>query len=268
MIGLVEKFYDEKAETYDQMFQRLVYKTYDEITWKYLEPYLPQTVGALVLDAGGGTGRWAIRIAKKGNHVVLMDISRGMLKIARKRAKQCGVSERITLKHGNIGKIDYPDDTFDLILCEHALFLIEDVNTVIEALVRVLKKGSPLIISAQNTYVTGFMYMKENKLDEAKEVLLSNVFTFHKTASSNEQIQAQLFTPKQFVDLLNSNGLKVKKIVGKLTTMLGWSMDFFNITGEKANNILSRLLEIELMLCEKTELLELSGHFQAIAYKI
>jgi ubiquinone/menaquinone biosynthesis C-methylase UbiE len=51
----------------------LYYKIYDAITWKYIEPYVPIDPDALVLDAGGGTGRWAIRMARKGCKVILVD---------------------------------------------------------------------------------------------------------------------------------------------------------------------------------------------------
>ena len=51
----------------------LYYKIYDAITWKYIEPYVPKDPDALVLDAGGGTGRWTIRMARKGCKVILVD---------------------------------------------------------------------------------------------------------------------------------------------------------------------------------------------------
>jgi len=43
---------------------------YDEITWSYIEPFLPKQ--GRILDAGGGAGVWAIKMAEKKNcHVVL-----------------------------------------------------------------------------------------------------------------------------------------------------------------------------------------------------
>jgi len=78
----VKSYYNEQSEGYDQIFDTLYFKVYDAVTWRYLEPYVPTDPKALVLDAGGGTGRWAIRMARKGCKVVLMDASEGMLKIA------------------------------------------------------------------------------------------------------------------------------------------------------------------------------------------
>lgn len=62
----IRKHYNEKSKTYDAQFDALYFKVYDVITWKYTEPYVPTDPQSLVLDAGGGTGRWSIPIAKKG----------------------------------------------------------------------------------------------------------------------------------------------------------------------------------------------------------
>jgi ubiquinone/menaquinone biosynthesis C-methylase UbiE len=82
----------------------LYYKIYDAITWEYIEPYVPKDPDALVLDAGGGTGRWTIRMARKGCKVVLVDISEGMLKIAAEKVKKEGLQNKITIKEGDITK--------------------------------------------------------------------------------------------------------------------------------------------------------------------
>ncbi|MDO4793464.1 MAG: class I SAM-dependent methyltransferase, partial [Filifactor alocis] len=46
---------------------------------------------AEILDIGGGSGRYALPLAKEGRHVVLTDISGNMLKLARENAEQNGV---------------------------------------------------------------------------------------------------------------------------------------------------------------------------------
>jgi ubiquinone/menaquinone biosynthesis C-methylase UbiE len=58
------------------VFDTLYFKFYDAVTWKYLVPYVPTDPDALVLDAGGGTGRWATGIADKGCRVVLAFLKR------------------------------------------------------------------------------------------------------------------------------------------------------------------------------------------------
>jgi len=130
----IEAHYDKKSESYEEIFGTLYFKVYDTVTWQYLEPYVPANPEALVLDAGGGTGRWAIRMATKGCRVVLVDAAEGMLKVADKKMREKGVQNRITIKKGDITRMDYADDTFDMILCEHALFLFKEPDSVIREL--------------------------------------------------------------------------------------------------------------------------------------
>jgi len=147
-----EDYYDEKSTTYDAIFNTLYYRIYDTITWKYIELYLPKSPSAVVLDAAGGTGRWTIRMAQTGCKVVLIDNSEGMLKASAEKTKTEGLQDRITMKKADITKTDYPDETFDVILCEHALFLFKNPTILLKEFRRILKKQATLIISAQNRY--------------------------------------------------------------------------------------------------------------------
>jgi len=71
----VKAYFDRLAESYERSppWDELTERIYDELTWRYIEPYLPRD--GLVLDAGGRTGKWAIPIAQRGLQVVLLDIS-------------------------------------------------------------------------------------------------------------------------------------------------------------------------------------------------
>lgn len=91
-------------------------RIYDELTWRCIEPYLPPT--GLVLDAGSGTGKWAIPIAERGLKVVLLDISAGMLEVARRKIQERGLEGRVSLVQGDIHEMDFPDRHFDFVLAE------------------------------------------------------------------------------------------------------------------------------------------------------
>jgi ubiquinone/menaquinone biosynthesis C-methylase UbiE len=60
----VESYYGKKSGNYE-VFCTLYFRVYDAVTWKYLEPYVPTSPNAVVLDAVGGTGRWATRMARE-----------------------------------------------------------------------------------------------------------------------------------------------------------------------------------------------------------
>src|SRR5260221_14602315 len=51
------------------------------------------------LDLGGGTGAAAVRLARLGMHVTVLDCSPAMLDITQRAAREAGGAEKIVLKH-------------------------------------------------------------------------------------------------------------------------------------------------------------------------
>jgi ubiquinone/menaquinone biosynthesis C-methylase UbiE len=265
----VERYYDEKSKTYDAQFDTLYSKVYDAITWRYLEPYVPTSPNALVLDAAGGTGKWSIPMSKKGCKTVLMDVSEGMLRIAQKKITDAGLEGRITLRKGDITKLNYPDEAFDLVLCEHALFVFPDPEAVIKELVRVLKRNCPLIISAQNKYVMALSFVPK-ELNECLDLLSDRYFfTLGLKSEQGDQVEVNvhLTVPAELEKFLVKSGLRIEKIVGKCVTMpLRIGPDVY-LKKDYSYDLFNKLLQVELSLCEKPDALGLAGHMQAIAFK-
>lgn len=265
-----ELYYDEKSSGYDNAFDIMVFKVYDTITWKYLEPYIPSDSKALVLDAAGGTGRWSIRIAKKGCKVVLLDISEGMLRIAKEKVEKEGLQDRIIIETGDIRKLNYPDGAFDMILCEHALFVLDNPDAALKEFARVLKKGAPLVISAQNLYVQLLMHLPcaeiptSEKLEEVLDVLQRKKYS---AMTKDGRIKIYTWTPDEFRNMLERNGFKIQKIVGKGITMPLRITHELYMKKEYSENLLDKILQLELALCERPDALALAGHLQAIAFK-
>jgi ubiquinone/menaquinone biosynthesis C-methylase UbiE len=265
-----ESYYNEKASVYDDVFSLLYFKIYDAVTWKYLEPYVPTRTEALVLDAGGGTGRWTVRMAKKGCKVVLVDDSDGMLKVARDKVKKEGLQDRVIIRKGDIKKLDYADQTFDLILCEHTLFVFEEPTAAIKEFARVLKMGAPLVISAQNLYVQLLMHLPYREIaqpEKLNEVLALLQRARYDRMTKNGRVKIYTWTPDEFRSLLVGNGFKIEKIVGKgMTTPLRMSEEPI-MKKEYPDDLLNRMLQLEFALCERPDALALAAHLQAIARK-
>jgi len=265
-----EQYYNEKSTGYDNATDIMYFKIYDAITWKYTEPYIPSKPHALVLDAGGGTGRWALRIAKQGCRVILLDISDGMLNIAKEKVAKEGLQHSVTIRKGDIRKLDYSDETFDMILCEHALFLLEEPGATITEFARVLKKGAPAIISAQNLYVQLLMHLPSKEipepenLDEVLDILLRRKYD---SMAKDGRVKIYTWTPDEFRNLLERNGFSVQKIIGKGVTMPLRITEKLYMKKECSEDLLNKILQFELALCEKPDALALAGHLQAIAFK-
>ncbi len=65
------------------------------MVWSYLDHML-HTPGMQVLELNCGTGTDAVHLARNGHRVLATDISEEMLKVAREKARQFGVEDRIT----------------------------------------------------------------------------------------------------------------------------------------------------------------------------
>lgn len=85
---MVEEHYDESAE---REWERLLsHRTEFAVTMKALDEHLVPPPAEIV-DIGGGPGRYAISLAKKGYGVTLVDLSQKSLDLARKKAEEAGV---------------------------------------------------------------------------------------------------------------------------------------------------------------------------------
>src|SRR5579864_6296130 len=71
-----------------------------------LQEFLPQATRSLrALDLGCGTGAIAVRLARLGLHVTLLDASAPMLDFAKRAAQEAGVTDRVVLKHGDAAQL-------------------------------------------------------------------------------------------------------------------------------------------------------------------
>jgi ubiquinone/menaquinone biosynthesis C-methylase UbiE len=236
-------------------------KVYDAVTWKITEPYVPKSPQTVVLDAAGGTGKWAIPIAKCGPRVVLGDVSEGMLKVAREKIRKEGLQERVEVKKCDLRKLNFQDEMFDLVFCEHALCFIKEQEKVIKELVRVLKRGCPIIVTGQNRYVMSISLVSED-IDYAYDVLSKEKPFFMRNS-----LNVFTLSPEEFKQMLERNGVRIEKIIGKLFTMplglSGQKMIAENYTKE----FLQKIIEMELQLSRKPDSACLGAHLQAIGLK-
>lgn len=106
-----------------------------------------------VLDLACGTGGPTIELAKRGYSVTGVDISKEMIKIARKKASK--VKVKVYFRVGDMRKIRFKE-RFDAVLC---LFTSINYNITDEAMestmkciYRSLKKGGVFIADTPNPY--------------------------------------------------------------------------------------------------------------------
>jgi len=106
---------------------------------------LPQNGRSLrALDLGCGTGAAAMRLARLGMQITLLDSAPAMLDIAERAAREAGVDEKIELRQGDAAEVAnlFPVGSFDIILCHNLLEHVDDPNAVLSAAAQVLRGGS------------------------------------------------------------------------------------------------------------------------------
>lgn len=103
-------------------------------------------IGAkLVLEAGSGTGRISLKLAKMGAQVALLDNSQNAVDFSRRLFSKEGISADII--KADIHKMPYPDGAFDVVwnagVIEH--FTGREQADVLFEMARVCKKGGRII---------------------------------------------------------------------------------------------------------------------------
>jgi len=121
------------------------------VTMHFLEKYLPKH--GLVLDAGGGPGRYTIELAKRDYDVVLLDLVPEMLKLAKKKIRRAGVLRKVKqFVQGSVEDLSmFPNERFDAVLCLGAplchLLNAKQREKAAKELVRVAKRDAPIFVS-------------------------------------------------------------------------------------------------------------------------
>jgi S-adenosylmethionine-dependent methyltransferase len=142
-----ERFQSD-AEKYAAYLETVEGRLRLDLAFANLQDILQQaTPSWRALDLGGGTGALAVRLARLGVHVSLLDSSLPMLDLAKRAAREAGVSEKIALKRGDAGELAnlFEAGSFDLILCHNVLEFVDDPRAVLRSAARALQDSSSLI---------------------------------------------------------------------------------------------------------------------------
>jgi len=106
-----------------------------------------------ILDAGGGFGYFAQKLAAMGHQVELCDLSAEMLDLAREQIAQKGLEDRIRLIHCPIQDLKHQvTGTFDLVLCHAVLEWLAEPRQTLLGLFPFVKAGGILSLLFYNRH--------------------------------------------------------------------------------------------------------------------
>jgi arsenite methyltransferase len=103
--------------------------------------------GAVVLDLGCGAGTdllIAAQMVGPSGHVIGVDMTPAMLRVAAASAREMGLSDRVELHESLIEHLPLPDAEVDIVISNGVIDLVPDKEAVFDEIDRVLKPGGRL----------------------------------------------------------------------------------------------------------------------------
>lgn len=218
-----EAYYDEYgASEWERLAANPVTRLEFESTTAYLREPLPEA--GHVLDAGGGAGRYAVWLAGRGHHVTLLDRSAEQVALAREKAAEHGVADRVVTVRGDLRALPHRDDAFDAVCSlggpvSHVVDGAERRRAVGE-LRRVARPGAPVFVSVIGRLAVLTDVVKR-ALDRSHGQLVPLAEHGDYTADLVETVGGtgafaafHAFRADELRDLLESAGLTVETLAG------------------------------------------------------
>jgi ubiquinone/menaquinone biosynthesis C-methylase UbiE len=199
--GLIREYYTKNSvaewkRLNRDPFHRLEFDT----TMLFLKRYLPKR--GLVLDAGGGPGRYTIELAKLGYDMVLLDFVPELLKIAKRKIKKEKVQDKVKqIVEGSLEDLSvFENDAFDSVLCLGGalchLVSKKRRQKAVNELIRVTKDGAPIFVS-----VIGRLAVCMNSLVYLWPEMLEAPDVFRKYTSNGDYFGGWGFTSAHFYSI-------------------------------------------------------------------
>jgi len=102
----------------------------------------------LILDVATGTGDFAFEALSilKPEKIIGVDISQGMLDVAKQKIEKRGLADKFEVKLGDSEKLPFDADDFDAVTVAYGVRNFENLETGLADIHRVLKPGGKAVI--------------------------------------------------------------------------------------------------------------------------
>ena len=223
------------------------------VVWEALRPVLDGTAGD-VLDIGGGTGGFAVRVAELGHRVQVVDPSPDALAALDRRARESGVADRVTGQQGELSSLlDVTGPaSVDVVLCHGVLEVVDDSAAAIATIAEVLRPGGVLSLLVAQRHAAVVARAMAGHFQQARAMLDS--------ASSTGR-SGRRFTHDEVTALLSDAGFELTSVHGVrvFADLVPGSLLDLEPGATQA------LLELEQAVAERPEYLPLAAQLHVIA---
>jgi len=143
----VEKMFDTISGNYDDLNRLISFGT--DLKWrkkvlKHIINHQPESI----LDIATGTGDLAIKFAEKtkASKIVGLDLSEGMLSVARKKVNDTELENKVKFIKGDSEALPFDENSFNAITVSFGIRNFDNLEKGLSEIFRVLKPNGALII--------------------------------------------------------------------------------------------------------------------------
>jgi SAM-dependent methyltransferase len=215
----VREYYSgQRAQEWRRLAKDPYHRIEFDTTLFFLRKYLPKK--GLILDAGGGPGRYTIELAKSGYDVVLLDLTPELLDSSKRHIRKEGLEHKVKdIIEGSIDDLSlFERGSFDAVICLGGT-LAHIVNRrqrekAIDELTRVAKRNSPIFISV----IGRFALLATVLVDYPEEIEYKNVYRNIRDTGDYHGgrgfAPCHFYLPEELEDSLKKRKLKILEAVG------------------------------------------------------
>lgn len=246
------------------------YRTLEfRITMHFLRKYLPAE--ALVLDAGGGPGRYTLALCREGYRTTLLDLAPGCIAFAREKFVGEPEAVRGCLQEmlvGDIRELPFPADHFDAVLCLGGplthLQQVEDRRQAVRELVRVTRPGGLTVLTG-----IGYLAVLRSILIEVPHELTGpDLEPFLPTGDgpSSGGMAWHFFRADELRELAEACGLQTLEMAGCQSLSTGLRRETNALCQEGGPNW-ERWLRLLIEKCTEPAVVDMSEHILYLGRK-
>ena len=174
--------------------------------WAALDPVVGAGTQLRVLDVGGGSGVFAVPLARLGHEVTVVDPSADALATLERRAQTAGVGERVRGLQGDgdlLHELPLGDGGYDLALCHAVLEVVDDPATTLGEITRALRPGGQVSVATANRAGAVLARALSGHPKEALALLEDR-----DPAPARTRPARRRFTPEDLLALIRNAGLE------------------------------------------------------------
>ncbi len=178
--------------------------------WAALDPVVAAGAPLRVLDVGGGSGMFAVPLARLGHEVTVVDPSADALATLRRRAETAGVGPRVRGVQGDGDLLHevLPADGegtggYDLALCHSVLEVVDDPAGTLREIAGALRPGGQVSIATANRAGAVLARVLSGHPREARALLEGTDPT-----PGRDRPAQRRFDPAALLDLVDTAGLE------------------------------------------------------------